>query len=79
MSQASHLSIGDSDHIAYQRVEGGTPGVVFLCGHGSDMEGTKAVHLEAWAQARVSRENKAFCRADTGRRSAKATRVAAAS
>jgi len=51
MSQASHLSIGDSEYIAYQRVEGGPPGVVFLCGHGSDMEGTKALEVEAWAKA----------------------------
>ena len=26
--------------------------VVFLCGHGSDMNGSKAMHLEAWAQRR---------------------------
>ena len=51
MSQASQLSIGDSEHIAYRRVDGGTPGVVFLCGHGSDMEGTKALEVEAWARA----------------------------
>ena len=51
MSQASHLSIGDSEHIAYRRVEGRTPGVMFLCGHGSDMDGTKALEVEAWAQA----------------------------
>ena len=51
MSQASHLSIGEREHIAYRRVSGRTPGVMFLCGHGSDMDGTKALEVEAWAQA----------------------------
>lgn len=38
--------------IAYHRTEGEGPGTVFLGGFKSDMEGTKAVHLEAWARAR---------------------------
>ncbi|MEM9973531.1 MAG: alpha/beta hydrolase [Pseudomonadota bacterium] len=38
--------------IAYHRTEGQTPGIVFLPGYRSDMEGTKALHLEAWAQAK---------------------------
>jgi len=37
--------------IAYVRTEGDGPCVVFLSGFRSDMEGTKAVHLEAWAKA----------------------------
>ena len=37
--------------IAYCRTEGSGPGIVFLGGFKSDMEGTKAVHLEAWAKA----------------------------
>lgn len=37
--------------IAYHRTAGQGPGVVFLGGFVSDMEGTKATHLEAWAQA----------------------------
>ncbi|MDF1871718.1 alpha/beta hydrolase [Vannielia sp.] len=37
--------------IAYNRLEGNGPCVVFLGGLKSDMEGTKALHLEAWARA----------------------------
>ncbi len=39
--------------IAYHRHEGESelPGIVFLGGFRSDMEGTKALHLEAWAKA----------------------------
>ncbi|MBS8224985.1 alpha/beta hydrolase [Vannielia litorea] len=46
--------------IAYHRTEGAGPGVVFLGGFKSDMGGTKAVHLEAWAQA----QGRAFLRFD---------------
>lgn len=46
--------------IAYHATPGRTPGVVFLGGLRSDMEGTKALHLEAWAQAR----GQAFLRFD---------------
>ncbi|MGB1547770.1 MAG: alpha/beta hydrolase [Alphaproteobacteria bacterium] len=38
--------------IAYHRLEGERPGVVFLGGFGSDMTGTKAVALEAFCKAR---------------------------
>ena len=38
--------------IAYHLSEGNGPMVVFLSGLKSDMEGTKAIHLEAWAKAR---------------------------
>lgn len=37
--------------IAYNLSEGAGPGVVFLGGFRSDMEGTKALALEAWARA----------------------------
>ncbi|WP_353531878.1 alpha/beta hydrolase [Cognatishimia sp. WU-CL00825] len=37
--------------IAYHKTEGKGPCVVFLGGLKSDMQGTKAVHLEAWCQA----------------------------
>lgn len=37
--------------IAYHHTPGRAPGVVFLGGFRSDMAGTKAVHLEAWARA----------------------------
>lgn len=46
--------------IAYHRTEGAGPGVVFLGGFKSDMGGTKAVHLEAWAKA----QGRAFLRFD---------------
>ncbi len=36
--------------IAYRKTQGTGPGVVFLGGFKSDMEGTKAVYLEEWAQ-----------------------------
>ncbi|WGI22731.1 alpha/beta hydrolase [Amylibacter sp. IMCC11727] len=46
--------------IAYRKTEGTGPGVVFLGGFKSDMEGTKAVFLEDWAK----REGRAFLRFD---------------
>lgn len=46
--------------IAYHRSEGSGPGIVFLGGFKSDMQGTKAVHLEAWARA----QGRAFLRFD---------------
>jgi len=46
--------------IAYHRTAGRAPGVVFLGGFMSDMTGTKAVALEAWARAR----GQAFLRFD---------------
>lgn len=44
------LDLGESRRIAYRRSPGAGPGVVFLGGFKSDMEGTKALHLEAWAK-----------------------------
>ena len=38
--------------IAYHHNHGKGPGIVFLGGFKSDMDGTKAVHLEAWARNR---------------------------
>ncbi|MEO9572433.1 MAG: alpha/beta hydrolase [Tateyamaria sp.] len=46
--------------LAYHRKQGAGPTVVFLGGLKSDMEGTKAVHLEAWCAAR----GQAFLRFD---------------
>lgn len=46
--------------LAYHHTPGTGPTVVFLCGYGSDMQGTKALHLEAWAKA----SGRAFLRFD---------------
>jgi pimeloyl-ACP methyl ester carboxylesterase len=46
--------------IAYHHTSGQGPTIVFLGGFKSDMGGTKAVHLEAWAQA----QGRAFLRFD---------------
>ena len=46
--------------IAYHRTQGQGPGVVFLGGFKSDMTGTKALHLQDWAQ----RRGRAFLRFD---------------
>ncbi len=54
------LDLPDGRRIACHRTLGRGPGVVFLGGFRSDMTGTKAAHLEAWAQA----EGRAFLRFD---------------
>lgn len=46
--------------LAYHKTEGAGPTVVFLGGLKSDMEGTKAIHLEDWSKAR----GQAFLRFD---------------
>jgi pimeloyl-ACP methyl ester carboxylesterase len=50
----------DGRRIAFHRTEGRGPGVVFLGGFRSDMTGTKALALEAWAK----REGRACLRFD---------------
>ena len=46
--------------IAYHKTDGAGPCVVFMGGLKSDMDGTKAIHLENWAKAR----GQAFLRFD---------------
>ena len=46
--------------IAYHRSEGAGSGIVFLGGFKSDMEGTKAIHLEDWCRA----QGRAYLRFD---------------
>lgn len=46
--------------IAHDRIQGQGPGVVFLGGFRSDMQGSKALHLRDWAVAR----GRAFLRLD---------------
>lgn len=52
MSDTQFLDTPQGRRIAYHRTAGAGPCVIFLGGLKSDMEGTKAVHLEAWARAR---------------------------
>lgn len=51
MRAPDYLETPQGRRLAYHRTPGQGPGVVFLGGFRSDMEGTKALHLEAWAQA----------------------------
>ena len=45
------LETAQGRRIAYEKTDGQGPVIVFLSGLKSDMEGTKAVHLEAWAKS----------------------------
>jgi len=54
------LTTPEGRRIAYNRTGGTGPGIVFVHGLKSDMEGTKAVALEAWAAA----QGRAFLRFD---------------
>ena len=60
MAGAEYLDTAQGRRLAYHSTPGKGPVVVFLGGLKSDMEGTKALHLEAWAQAR----GQAFLRFD---------------
>jgi pimeloyl-ACP methyl ester carboxylesterase len=52
MSDAKFLDTAQGRRIAYHRFEGSGPWLIFLGGLKSDMEGTKAIPLAAWARAR---------------------------
>lgn len=58
--QTTYLDTPQGRRIAYTRTDGDGPGIVFLGGFMSDMQGTKAVHLEGAAVAR----GRAFLRLD---------------
>ncbi len=45
-----YLTTPQGRHIAYLKTQGREPGVVFLGGFRSDMTGSKALHLQAWAE-----------------------------
>ncbi|GGD43893.1 alpha/beta fold hydrolase [Sinisalibacter lacisalsi] len=60
MSEPDFLTTEAGRRIAYHRTAGAGPGVVFLGGFMSDMEGTKALALEDWARA----SGRAFLRFD---------------
>lgn len=55
-----YLDTSQGRRLAYHKTDGRGPCVVFLGGLKSDMEGTKALHLEAWARA----QGRAFLRFD---------------
>jgi len=60
MTEPAYLDTPQGRRIAYHLTAGQGPCVVFLGGLKSDMEGTKAVHLEDWARAK----GRAFLRFD---------------
>ncbi|RAP42881.1 alpha/beta hydrolase [Rhodovulum viride] len=60
MTEPQMLTTPEGRRLAYHRSEGQGPGIVFLGGFMSDMEGTKAAHLETWARA----QGRAFLRFD---------------
>jgi len=60
MSEPEFFVTDTGRRIAYRKTAGKDPGVVFLGGFMSDMAGTKALALEAWAQA----HGRAFLRFD---------------
>lgn len=57
---AAYFESPEGRSLGYCKTDGAGPGVVFLGGFRSDMTGTKALHLEAWAQA----AGRAFLRFD---------------
>lgn len=60
MSDLQFFTAPSGCKLAYRQTAGQGPGVVFLGGLRSDMEGTKAIHLEDWAR----RTGRAFLRFD---------------
>ncbi len=60
MTEPSYLDTAQGRRIAYHMTAGEGPCVVFLGGLKSDMQGTKAVHLEDWARDK----GRAFLRFD---------------
>lgn len=60
MNEFTYLTTAQGRRIAYELTPGQGPCVVFLGGFRSDMTGTKAIYLRAWAQA----QGRAFLRLD---------------
>jgi pimeloyl-ACP methyl ester carboxylesterase len=58
----AYLTLAGGRTLAYRRVDGAGPAILFLPGYMSDMEGSKALALEAWAR----RQGRAFLRFDYG-------------
>ncbi len=59
-SSADRLDLPGAGHIAYRTVAGRSPGIIFLGGYASDMNGTKATFLDEWCR----RHDRAFLRFD---------------
>jgi pimeloyl-ACP methyl ester carboxylesterase len=62
MTKPSFFDAGGDRRLAYRYGEGRGPTLVFLPGYMSDMDGTKALALDAWAE----RQGRAFLRFDYG-------------
>ncbi len=60
MAEVSYIESAAGRRLAYALTPGAGPMVVFLSGYKSDMQGTKAVHLEAWTES----QGLAFLRLD---------------
>lgn len=60
MGETQYLETGSGRRLAYNKFSGRRTGVVFLGGLRSDMTGSKAMHLEAWAR----RSGREFLRFD---------------
>ncbi|MGP6088027.1 alpha/beta hydrolase [Antarctobacter jejuensis] len=60
MAEIAYIDGPRGDRLAYAKTEGSGPCVVFLSGYRSDMNGIKAVHLEAWAES----QGRSFLRLD---------------
>ena len=60
MPTPSYFETAQGRKLAYHHTHGAGPAIVFLSGFKSDMDGTKAVHLQAWAE----RSGWAFLRFD---------------
>ncbi|MDA3859139.1 MAG: alpha/beta hydrolase [Roseovarius sp.] len=60
MPDPAYLTTDTGRKLAYHQTPGTAPGVVFLGGFKSDMQGTKAIYLEEWAD----KTGRAFLRFD---------------
>jgi pimeloyl-ACP methyl ester carboxylesterase len=60
MAMTSYLDLSPTRRLAFAKIDGASPTVVFLGGFKSDMTGTKALDLQAWAIA----SGQAFLRLD---------------
>jgi pimeloyl-ACP methyl ester carboxylesterase len=62
MSDPEYLTAASGRRLAFHRRDGSGPTIVFLPGYMSDMEGSKALALDAWCES----QGRAFLRFDYG-------------